>query len=84
MLDFHGLCCWIAEGPTPDYHYDSKSTWNNLWTSVPDVDDVGGTGSVSYSPEISASANNLRLTQDIGPVVEDYDPEWAAWLAGEI
>ena len=53
----------------------------SLWMSTPDVDNVGSSGSANYSPEISANANNLRLTAKIGPAIEIYDPEWSAWLA---
>ena len=81
MLHFHGMCSYIVQGPDPTT--EDFSFWA-LWMSTPTDDDVGSSGSATYSPEISTQANNLRLTRDIGPAVEIYDPEWAAWLAGEI
>ena len=82
MLDFQGLCRYIPQGPDTTTIEDIQF-WS-LWMSTPDVDNVGSSGSANYSPEISANANNLRLTSKIGPAIEIYDPEWAAWLAGEI
>ena len=51
--------------------------------STPSADDIGAT-STSYSGNEVARVNNMVFTQDVGPIVELFDPEWMAWLAGEI
>jgi hypothetical protein len=79
-LNFPGLCCYIPEGANTGTAEDVA--FYAYWVTRPD-DDTGST-STSYGAEESTSAQNQELTQDIGPTPGIYDPEWAAWLAGEI
>jgi len=74
-----GPCAYIPQGVDPT---QEDIDWWNWYMMQPD--DPGPTVTSSGSQGDAASAQNEVYTKDVGPSVGVYDPEWSAWLAGEI
>lgn len=52
-------------------------------TLTSDANDNGAAVSSYDNERVGNLASNLGIT-DLGPIVGTYDPEWQAWLSGEI
>jgi len=75
------VMCYIVEGPDPDKSPIEEIVWRTL-TSAPEDDEGSISATYSYDAA-SASVINDGVT-DIGPVTGAYDPEWDAFMAGEL
>ena len=80
MIRFHGLCRYVPEGPSTGTAEDI-SIWKTL-TSAPEDDEGVISNTYSYAAG-SATVINDGVTA-VGPVTGIYDPEWDAFLAGEL
>ena len=75
------VMCYIVEGPDPDKSPIEEIVWRTL-TSAPEDDEGVISNTYGYNAA-SASVINDGVTE-IGPVSGIYDPEWFAFLAGEL
>ena len=75
------VLCYIAEGPDPDFHYVPEMVWKTL-TSAPEDDE--GVISARYSYTAGSSTIVNDGVTDVGPVSGRHDPEWDAFMAGEL
>lgn len=75
------ILAFVVEGP------DSGSTnfeaWYEWLQSQADADDVGAVNT-NYSYEGSSGVVQNKDVTDVGPTSGVYDPEWQAFLAGEL
>ena len=75
------IMCYAVEGPDPDFHYVPEMIWKTI-TAAPEDDEGVITATYTYKAG-STTVINDGVT-DIGPVSGAYDPEWDAFMAGEI
>ena len=75
------IMCYIVEGPDPDKSPIDEIIWKTL-TSAPEDDEGVISATFSYTAGSNTVVNDG--VTDIGPVAGVYDPEWDAFMAGEL
>ena len=75
------IMCYIVEGPDPDKSPIDDIVWKTL-TSAPEDDEGVISASYSYTAGSNTIVNDGVTA--IGPVEGTHDPEWDAFLAGEL
>jgi hypothetical protein len=81
MIYLHApIMCYIVEGPDEGTANDI-SIWKTLM-SAPEDDEGVISNTYAYTAG-SATAINEGVA-DVGPVSGVYDPEWDAFMAGEL
>jgi len=75
------VMCFVVEGPDSDVSPIDEIIWRTI-TAAPEDDEGVISNNYSYGAG-SATVTNENVV-DIGPVTGDYDPEWDAFMAGEL
>ena len=73
------IFCYLVEGPTAGV--EDVTFWRTL-LSAPEDDEGVISGTYAYSAGV-ATITNEGVTE-VGPLTGAYDPEWDAFIAGEL